>query len=44
VQKSLGHGLDEAAIKAVRSWRFKPAMKDGRPVTVQINIEINFRL
>lgn len=43
VQRSLGMGLDEKAIEAVRSWRFKPAMKDGQPVAVQINVEISFR-
>ena len=42
--KSLGYGLDEAAIEAVRKWRFKPSMKDGKPVAVQINMELNFRL
>jgi TonB family protein len=44
VQRSLGMGLDEKAIAAVKSWRFQPAMKDGHPVAVQVNIEVNFRL
>jgi len=44
VQRSLGLGLDEQAVEAVRKWKFEPAMKDGRPVAVQINIEVNFRL
>jgi TonB family protein len=44
VTRPLGMGLDEKAIEAVRSWRFKPAMKDGLPVAVQINVEISFRL
>jgi len=44
VQRSLGMGLDEKAIAAVRTWRFKPAMKDNRPVAVQVSIEVNFRL
>jgi periplasmic protein TonB len=37
-------GLDEKAIEAVRQWRFQPAMKDGQPVTVAINVEVSFRL
>src|SRR5205807_2434231 len=35
VMKSAGMGLDEKAIEAVRKWRFKPAMKDGKPVDAQ---------
>ena len=44
VQRTLGMGLDQKAIEAVRKWRFQPAMKDGHPVAVQVNIEVNFRL
>ena len=42
--EALGRGLDEKAIETVRSWRFEPAMKDGKPVAVQINVEFNFHL
>jgi len=44
VARALGMGLDEKAIEAVRNWKFEPAMKDGRPVAVQINVEVNFHL
>jgi len=44
VQRSLGLGLDEQALEAVKQWRFEPSRKDGQPVAVQINIEVNFRL
>jgi TonB family protein len=44
VSRSLGMGLDEKAIEAVRRWRFEPGMKDGRPVAVQLNIEVTFHL
>lgn len=44
VVRSLGMGLDEKAIAAVRTWRFEPAKKDGRPVAVQMNIIVSFHL
>jgi TonB family protein len=44
VQRALGMGLDEKAVEAVRQWRFEPAKKDGHPVPVMINVEVNFRL
>jgi TonB family protein len=44
VVKSLGMGLDEKAIEAIQKWKFKPAMKDGTPVNVRAQIEVNFRL
>lgn len=44
VVRSLGMGLDQKAVEAVRNWRFDPARKNGQPVPVQVNIEVNFRL
>jgi len=44
IVRSAGLGLDEKAIEAVRKWRFEPAKKDGQPVAVQVNVEVNFRL
>jgi TonB family protein len=44
VARSLGMGLDEKAMEAVRVWRFEPARKDGHPVAVEVSIEVNFRL
>jgi protein TonB len=44
VYRSLGMGLDEKALEAVKLWRFEPSRKDGQPVPVQINVEVNFRL
>ncbi|MGH9555334.1 MAG: energy transducer TonB [Terriglobales bacterium] len=44
VQRSLGFGLDEKAVEAVRRWKFEPATKDDRPVAVQIYVEVHFRL
>jgi len=44
VQRSLGMGLDQKAVEAVKLWKFEPARKDGQPVPVQINVEVSFRL
>lgn len=39
-----GGGLDEKAVAAVRKWRFEPAILEGGPVAVRINVEVDFRL
>src|SRR3984957_5510579 len=44
VMKSLGLGLDEKAIEAVKQWKFTPGFKDGKPVAVAATVEVNFRL
>jgi TonB family protein len=44
VVRGLGMGLDEKAVEAVVKWRFKPGMKDGLPVAVKANVEVNFRM
>jgi len=44
VVRGLGMGLDAKAIEAVKQWKFQPAMKDGRPVNVQISVEVGFHL
>ena len=38
----LGHGLPEQAIAAARQIKFTPAVKDGRPVSVQVTFEYYF--
>jgi protein TonB len=44
VVRPLGMGLDEKAVKAVRQYKFKPAMYHGHPVPVEVNVEVNFRI
>jgi TonB family protein len=44
IQKSLDPGLDRSAAETVSRWKFAPATKDGQPVAVMINVEVNFKL
>jgi TonB family protein len=44
VVKPLGLGLDEKAVQAVQTWKFKPAMRNGVPVPVRVGVEVIFRL
>lgn len=44
ITRAIGLGLDEKATEALSQWKFSPAMKDGQPVPVSVNVEINFRL
>jgi TonB family protein len=44
VSRPLDPRLDQAAVKALGQWRFKPGQKDGAAVRVQVNIEMTFSL
>jgi protein TonB len=44
VLRGVGMGLDERAVEAVRQYRFKPAREAGKPVAVELNIEVNFQI
>ncbi|MGD0222766.1 MAG: energy transducer TonB [Terriglobia bacterium] len=44
VIKPLGLGLDEKAVETVKTWKFKPALRNGTPVPVQVTVEVSFRL
>jgi len=44
IVRPLGLGLDQKAIDAVEKWKFSPGKKDGKPVPVFAQIEVNFRL
>lgn len=44
VAKSSNSGLNEAAIEAVKKWKFKPAVKDGEKVKMRVTIPISFSL
>ncbi len=42
VVKGLGYGLDENAILAVKEWKYKPAEKDGVPIAVKMEVQVDF--
>jgi periplasmic protein TonB len=44
VSKGLGHGLDEAAIRAAQQIRFKPAVQDGHAVDFPATVHIVFQI
>jgi len=44
IVRSLGMGLDEKALEAVKKYTFEPATKNGKPVPVLISIQVDFRL
>jgi len=44
VSQSLGLGLDDRAIDAVKKWRFNPGKVNGKAATVVAYVEVNFRL
>ena len=44
VVKSLEPSLDANAIEAVKKWKFAPATKDGRPVAVEMRLQVDYKL
>ena len=44
LDRCLGMGLDERAIQSVSRWKFEPAIRNGQPIAVQLNVEVTFRL
>jgi len=44
VLRGVGMGLDERAVEAAKQYRFKPAMENGKPVPVILDIAVNFQI
>jgi protein TonB len=44
VLHSLGGGLEQKAIEAVRQWKFAPATRAGAPVDVVVEVSVGFKL
>jgi len=42
VVRSVGYGLAEQGIEAVKKWKFKPGNASGKPAAVQIHVELEF--
>ena len=42
VVRSSAPVFEKSAVNTVKTWRFKPAKKDGKPVPVQITVEMRF--
>jgi len=44
VERGLGHGLDEAAVRAAQQIRYKPALRDGQPYDSEATLHVRFQL
>lgn len=44
IVKPAGLGMDEQALLALSKYKFKPAMQDGKPVRVDLYIDVNFQI
>ncbi|MGA2984553.1 MAG: M56 family metallopeptidase [Terriglobia bacterium] len=44
VVKATDQGLTENAVDTVKTWKFKPAMKDGKAVPCKVMVEVSFRI
>jgi TonB family protein len=44
IDRKVGLGLEQKAIETVRQWKFEPATRDGKPIAVQIIVEVAFHL
>jgi TonB family protein len=44
ITKSLDPGLDASAINSIKTWKFQPGTKNGKPVSVRAQVDVNFRL
>jgi TonB family protein len=44
VARPIGFGLDENAVEAIRKAKFEPAVKDGKPVSVLLDLVVQFRI
>jgi periplasmic protein TonB len=44
IVRGVGYGLDDKAKEAVQQYLFKPAMENGKPVPVELDVEVHFQI
>lgn len=44
VLQPINEGLTDSAVETIRTWKFRPAMKAGKPVPCKVMVEVSFRL
>ena len=44
ILRDIGLGCGDAAVRAIRAWRYTPATLNGRPVTVYLTVTVTFKL
>ncbi|HEX4155672.1 MAG TPA: energy transducer TonB [Acidobacteriaceae bacterium] len=44
VVRGMGMGLNQKAVEAVRQYKFKPATQNGKPVAVDLVVDVNFQI
>jgi TonB family protein len=44
VARSLSPEFDAAAMEVVKTWRFSPATKNGKPISLRMDVQIDFHL
>lgn len=44
VSRSIGMGLDEKAVAAVKTWQFAPGTVEGKPAAVLTTVDVNFQV
>jgi protein TonB len=38
-----GYGFEQAAVEAVRGWRYRPGTRGGRPIDASLSVVVTFR-
>jgi TonB family protein len=44
ISQPIGFGLDENAVDSIRKATFEPALKDGKPVPVELDLLVKFHI